>query len=116
MEDGISVLMDPHDFQQVITNLMINAIQSMKDGGELNIIAVKNNSHVILEVSDTGEGIEEHYRDNIFDPFYTTKPPGEGTGLGLWNTYEIVKSYEGEISVSSENGKGSTFTIKLNSA
>jgi two-component system NtrC family sensor kinase len=116
VENGINVLMDPHDFQQVITNLMINSIQSMKNGGELNITAGKNNSHVILEVSDTGEGIEEHYRDNIFDPFYTTKPPGEGTGLGLWVTYEIIKSYQGEISVSSENGKGSTFTIKLNSA
>ncbi len=116
VEGGINVMMDPHDFQQVITNLMINAVQSMKNGGELNIIAGKNNSHVILEVSDTGDGIAEDSHDNIFDPFYTTKQPGEGTGLGLWITYEIIKNYHGEISVSSEKGKGSTFTIKLNSA
>ncbi len=116
VEGGISVMMDPHDFQQVVTNLMINAVQSMKEGGELNIIAGKKNSHVILEVSDTGEGIAEDCHDNIFDPFYTTKQPGEGTGLGLWITYEIIKSYHGEISVSSEKGKGSTFSIQLNSA
>jgi signal transduction histidine kinase len=95
-------------------NLMINAIQSMKQGGTLSVNAFRNNSKVILEVSDTGDGIEEENLDKIFDPFYTTKRPGEGTGLGLWLTYEIVKNYDGEISVHSKKGKGSTFTIKFN--
>jgi signal transduction histidine kinase len=70
----------------------------------------------MLEVSDTGKGIDENELDKIFDPFYTTKHPGEGTGLGLWLTYEIVKYYNGDITVSSKKGHGTTFNITLNSA
>jgi signal transduction histidine kinase len=114
IQDDITVSIDPIDLQQVMINLMINAIQSMKQGGTLSVNAFRNNSKVILEVSDTGDGIEEENLDKIFDPFYTTKRPGEGTGLGLWLTYEIVKNYDGEISVHSKKGKGSTFTIKFN--
>jgi signal transduction histidine kinase len=113
IENGITVLIDPLDFQQAMINLMINAIQSMKKGGTLNVNAFRNNSSVIIEVSDTGEGIEEEKLSKIFDPFYTTKQPGEGTGLGLWLTYEIVKNYDGEISVHSKKGEGSTFIIKF---
>jgi signal transduction histidine kinase len=113
VEDDVSVYIDPHDLHQVITNLMINAVQSMKDGGKLSVHAHRNDANVILEVSDTGEGIEEKELKNIFDPFYSTKQPGEGTGLGLWLTYEIVKNYGGEITVHSEKGKGSTFKVQF---
>jgi signal transduction histidine kinase len=114
IEKGLKVFIDPHDLQQVLLNLLINAIQSMKNGGVLGVSAYKKNSSVIIEVSDTGEGIEKEDINRIFDPFYTTKPPGEGTGLGLWLTYEIINNYKGEISVRSEKGKGSTFVLKLN--
>jgi signal transduction histidine kinase len=114
IEDNTSVVMDPRDLQQVMINLMINAVQSMKDGGTLNVNAYRDNSKIVLEVSDTGEGIDEENLHKIFDPFYTTKQPGEGTGLGLWLIYEIVNNYDGEISVRSEKDKGSTFTIMFN--
>jgi len=114
VDKDISVFIDPHDLQQIMLNLMINAVQSMNNGGTLNVDAHRSNSKVILEVSDTGKGIGRKDINKIFDPFYTTKMPGEGTGLGLWVTYEIVKSYNGEISVESEEGKGSKFTLQFN--
>jgi len=96
-----------------LMNLMINAVQSMKNGGVLSVNARNINSEVVLEMSDSGEGIDKEDIHKIFDPFYTTKMPGEGTGLGLWVTYEIVKSYDGEIAIESEKRKGSKFTLKF---
>jgi two-component system NtrC family sensor kinase len=116
IENGISVVMDPHDLQQVMINLMINAIQSMKNGGTLGVSAYKSNSKVVIDLADTGEGIDEENIGNIFDPFYTTKQPGEGTGLGLWLTYETLKNYNAEISVQSKKGIGSTFTVRFSGA
>ena len=114
VQNGTSVYIDPHDLHQVLMNLMINAIHSMKHGGTLSINAHRNNEKTILEICDTGEGMDKTEIMNIFDPFYTTKMPGEGTGLGLWLTYEIVTSYNGDISVESEKGTGSKFTIEFN--
>ena len=94
---------------------MINAVQSMAEGGILTINAFCKESKVILEISDTGKGIEEKDISKIFDPFYTTKQPGEGTGLGLLLTYDIVNSYDGEITVTSKKNKGTTFSVKFNS-
>ncbi|GBE33194.1 MAG TPA: HAMP domain-containing histidine kinase [Nitrospirae bacterium] len=111
IEEKLHVHIDPHDFQQIIMNLIINAIQSMENGGTLSIRAFGRNGLIIFEVRDTGEGIAGDEIDNIFDPFFTTKAPGEGTGLGLWLTYEIVKNYNGNISVRSKKGGGSTFSI-----
>jgi signal transduction histidine kinase len=116
VENGMSVVMDPHDLQQVMINLMINAIQSMKNGGTLGVSAYKSNSKVVIDLADTGEGIDEENIGNIFDPFYTTKQPGEGTGLGLWLTYETLKNYNAEISVQSKKGIGSTFTVRFSGA
>ncbi len=113
VSNGLAVMIDPHDFQQILTNIMQNAVQSMKSGGTLGIKAQRSDSRVILEISDTGEGIEDEDIDKIFDPFYTTKSPGEGTGLGLWVTYEIIKHYEGEISVHSKKGEGTAVSIKF---
>ncbi len=113
IEAGLTVRLDPIDLQQALINLMINAVQSMAEGGILTINAFCKGSKVILEVSDTGEGIEEEDILKIFDPFYTTKAPGEGTGLGLWLTYDIVNSYGGEIAVTSRKNKGTTFSIKF---
>jgi signal transduction histidine kinase len=116
VQNGASIFIDPHDLHQVLMNLMINAVQSMKNGGTLSINAHKIDSEVILEMSDTGDGIDREDIHKIFDPFYTTKMPGEGTGLGLWVTYEIVKSYDGEISIESKKGEGSKFILKFKQA
>lgn len=113
IERGLTVFIDPHDFQQCMINLMINAIQSMKDGGTLLIEAAQNESRVVVTMTDTGHGIGSEDLHKIFDPFYTTKGPSEGTGLGLWLTYEIIKKYKGEINVDSEVGKGSTLTMSM---
>jgi len=114
IEEGLSVFIDRHDLHQIMLNLLINAEQAMgESGGTLTVSAYRDNSRVIIEVSDTGEGIDERDIGKIFDPFFTTKKPKEGTGLGLWLTYEIVKSYNGDISVKSKKGEGTTFTIEL---
>jgi signal transduction histidine kinase len=113
VEEDLSVLIDPIDLQQIIINLMINAIQSMTNGGVLKINAHRNASKILIEVSDSGEGISQAKMSHIFDPFYTTKKPGEGTGLGLWLTYEIITNYDGEISVESEEGRGTSFTVSF---
>jgi len=112
--EGLSILIDPYDLQQILINLMVNAEQAMEStGGMLTVKGYNRDSKVIIEVSDTGDGIDEKDIGRIFDPFYTTKPPGEGTGLGLWLTYEIVKTYNGDISVESKKGEGSTFKLEF---
>ncbi len=114
VEDGVSIVIDPYDLQLITINLLINAIQSMNNGGSISVNSFYEDSRVAFEVSDTGEGIEDENVSTIYDPFYTTKQPGEGTGLGLWIVYEIVEYYNAKISVNSKKGEGSTFTIKFN--
>ncbi|BDB17944.1 two-component sensor histidine kinase [Pseudomonas sp. CYM-20-01] len=99
---------------QVVMNLVINAAQAM--GPERGTITISNGvegEHVWLEVADNGCGIAPETVQKIFDPFFTTKPVGEGTGLGLSLSYGIVKKHRGDISVSSELGKGTTFRVVL---
>jgi signal transduction histidine kinase len=99
---------------QVVMNLVINAAQAM--GPERGTITISNGvegEHVWLEVADNGCGIAPESVQKIFDPFFTTKPVGEGTGLGLSLSYGIVKKHRGDISVSSEPGKGTTFRVVL---
>jgi len=99
---------------QVVMNLVINAAQAM--GPERGTITISNGvegEHVWLEVADNGCGIAPESVQKIFDPFFTTKPVGEGTGLGLSLSYGIVKKHRGDISVSSELGKGTKFRVVL---
>ncbi len=114
--EDVRFIFDVHDFQQLLLNLFINAIHAMKDGGLLQVRGYKEDSKVIIEVVDSGCGIEAENISKIFDPFFTTKSTGEGTGLGLWLTYEIVRNYNGEISVESDIGKGSRFILRFPSA
>jgi len=99
---------------QVVMNLVINAAQAM--GPERGIITISNGvegENVWLEVADNGCGIAPEAVQKIFDPFFTTKPVGEGTGLGLSLSYGIIKKHPGDISVSSELGKGTKFRVVL---
>ena len=98
--------------QQVFANLITNACQSMRAGGVLTIETAYRDGRVEISFTDTGEGIPEEHLSRIFDPFFTTKGEG-GTGLGLAVSHTIIKKHEGEISVESEPGRGSTFRIQL---
>jgi two-component system NtrC family sensor kinase len=100
--------------QQVFLNLFLNAIHAMPNGGELIVRATPYSSdYNRVDVQDTGVGITAERLEKIFDPFYTTKGVGRGTGLGLSVTYGIVREHGGYIEVASEVGKGSTFSVFL---
>ncbi len=111
--ENLRFTFDVHDLQQLFLNLFINAVHAMESEGVLTVRAARQDSTVAIEVTDTGRGIRPENIGRIFDPFFTTKPTGEGTGLGLWLTYEIVRNYDGEISVESETGKGSRFLMRF---
>ncbi len=106
---------DPLQLRQVFLNLMNNAAEAMPEGGTLTLRTRRDpaNEQVIAQVQDTGIGIPPENMKKIFTPFFTTKPIGKGTGLGLAIIYGIVKMHRGQISVQSEVGKGTTFTITL---
>ncbi|MCA9402275.1 MAG: histidine kinase [Candidatus Omnitrophica bacterium] len=98
---------------QVFVNLIVNAAQAMADRGTIAIRTYLDEDRVCAEVADTGQGISQGDLLRIFDPFFTTKPVGMGTGLGLSVCHEIIKNYEGDITVTSEVNKGTTFLVKL---
>ena len=97
----------------VCMNLLMNAVQAMKDGGMLTVRTRYAGSTVTLEIADTGPGIELHHLDRIWDPFFTTKPIGQGTGLGLSITRQSVARYGGTIRVESRPGEGARFIVEL---
>jgi two-component system, NtrC family, sensor kinase len=106
---------DPLQLNQVFLNLMNNAVDAMPDGGSLILRAQKGPQpgFVTVQVQDTGTGISKENMSKLFTPFFTTKPIGTGTGLGLAIAYGIVKMHQGQISVHSVVGQGTTFTITL---
>ena len=101
--------------KQVLINIIVNAAEAMHGSGTLTITSYPSpdRKSIILEFTDTGEGIPEENLTRIFDPFFTTKEVGKGTGLGLATSYGIVEDHGGRISVKSKVGEGSTFTIEL---
>ncbi|NMH66462.1 PAS domain-containing sensor histidine kinase [Shewanella salipaludis] len=99
--------------QQVFMNLLLNAINAMPEGGELHITLEQQGGEARISIKDTGTGIAEDALDKIFDPFHTTSPVGQGVGLGLSLCYSIVKQHLGSISVDSQPGQGTTFTVSL---
>jgi len=101
--------------KQVFMNIIINAAEAMHGNGELTIhtCASADRRTVVMEFSDTGEGIPEENLSRIFEPFFTTKEIGKGTGLGLATSYGIIESHGGKIGVRSRLGQGATFTIEL---
>lgn len=112
-EDPQFVHLDPARLQQVLMNLIINAKDAMPNGGSLTLSTRRNGEHdtVHLSVTDTGIGMTDEVKARLFEPFFTTKPPGKGTGIGLATCYQIVKEYDGRISVESQPGKGTTFHV-----
>lgn len=107
------VVADPEKIQQVLLNLMINAIDAMPEGGTLGVSLEQDADEAVLRVSDTGAGMPPELIDHIFDPFYTTKPAGRGNGLGLVVVEGIVGEHSGRIDVSSTPGEGTTFSVRL---
>lgn len=124
-----TILADPTQFHQIIMNLCTNAYQAMQENGgilgvRLSQITLEDDSkipgselaagnYLLLEVSDTGCGIKQKTLAHIFDPYFTTKKKGEGTGLGLAVVHGIIKSYQGDITVYSELDKGTNFHVYL---
>ena len=126
--EGLSIMADGPQIEQVLLNIAINGRSAMPEGGVLTIETgrveldagfIKNlghgepGSYAQITLSDTGSGMDERTRERVFEPFFTTKEVGKGTGLGLSIAYGIIKQHNGHISVSSELGRGTTFTILL---
>lgn len=125
---GVTVHLDAHPsaqpvlvsgqssaLREVLVNLILNGLEAMPAGGELHIETARDGAWVVLRVSDTGVGMTEEVRARVFTPFFTTKSAGS-TGLGLSSAKDLVASHGGTISVASEQGRGTTFTIILPSA
>ena len=115
LEEDLYVYLNIDSLKQVFLNIFQNAVHAMPNGGELRVhtSVSDDNEWVLVEFTDCGVGISEENLKNIFTPFFTTKAPNEGTGLGLYLTYTLLKREGGDIQVESVVGKGTTFTVYL---
>ncbi len=106
---------DSNKLEQVFVNIIVNALQAMPEGGVLTVRTrvAESRRFIEIEISDTGCGIPQEHLSKLFDPFFSTKKAGEGTGLGLSVTLGIVERHNGTIDVQSKVGEGSTFTVRL---
>ncbi len=105
--------LDGNELEQVLVNLVNNSIDAIARGGTITIAAAHDADHVLLTVRDDGCGIAQKDLDTVFQPFFTTKPPGEGTGLGLAVVYGIVQGWGGTIHAASVVGQGTTMTVHI---
>jgi signal transduction histidine kinase len=103
----------PGQLNQVIMNLLVNAGHAIEEKGVIEITTYQQQDDIYIKVRDTGKGIPPENIKHLFEPFFTTKPVGQGTGLGLSISYGIIEKHHGEISVNSEVGVGTEFTIRL---
>ena len=104
---------DQAQLQQVFFNLISNAIDAIGKEGAIEVKSARFDSEIHVSIKDNGPGIPEVQQRKVFDPFFTTKSSGKGTGLGLWVSYNIIEKMGGTITLQSEVGKGSTFTVKI---
>jgi len=107
------LLVNPDQIEQVFLNLLLNALDAMPDGGDLRVTMRRQGPEVVIQVEDTGRGIDPEVMDRVFDPFFTTKPLGKGTGLGLSICYGTVRDHGGTITIRSTKGVGTIFTVRL---
>ena len=125
-DESLTVLADSGQIEQILMNIATNARDAMPKGGILSIktehlylsdgipgTLIPAGEYAVISISDTGKGMDENTKQRIFEPFFTTKEVGKGTGLGLSIVYGIIKQHNGEITVYSEPGKGTTFRIYL---
>lgn len=106
---------DQGKMKQVFVNMLLNAFQAIKEKGFIKITTQhkKETAQIKIKIEDSGQGIDRDVLEKIFNPFFTTKKPGEGTGLGLSLSYGIIQEHDGDIQVESRQGQGTTFTITL---
>src|SRR4029077_5571122 len=109
------ILGDADQLTQVLLNLGANAVDAMPDGGELVFQTElrPESDAIVIKIIDSGAGMTAEHAPRIFEPFYTTKPEGQGTGLGMSVSLGIVKNHGGRIEVSSEAGRGTTMAVEL---
>ncbi len=108
------LLVVPDQLVQVFINILMNAVDALDNvPGTIAIRTSHNPKDVIISIRDTGKGIDPNDKEKIFEPFFSTKEVGTGTGLGLWVSYGIVKNFGGDVIVDSQPGEGSTFTVTL---
>lgn len=112
-EEQLLLKADTIQLTQIIFNLIINAIYFSPKNGLITIEASESKNHIILKVSDEGTGLSDEALEKVFQPFFTTKPTGDGSGLGLSVVHGIVASHKGIITVENNKNKGATFTVKL---
>ncbi|HMN67769.1 MAG TPA: ATP-binding protein [Bdellovibrionales bacterium] len=112
-QEELPVKVEPHLMQQVIFNLVNNACQAMSEKGEIAVHTRRNKSWALLEVRDTGPGINAELLEKIFEPFFTTKKEGEGTGLGLSLSRDFVRQFGGDLECESNQGEGAVFRVRL---
>ncbi|AKJ05161.1 phospho-acceptor domain-containing protein [Archangium gephyra] len=107
------ILGRPAQLNQVFTHLLLNAVQAIPERGVIHVTTLHEGDEVLVRISDTGHGMTPEVLSKIFSPFFTTKPPGKGAGLGLSISEGIITSHKGRIEVQSQFGQGSTFTVRL---
>jgi signal transduction histidine kinase len=107
------VLADAHQIQEVVLNLLTNAVDAMPAGGALRVATRRDGERAVLAVADRGPGIPAGARARLFEPFFTTKDRQGGTGLGLAICREIVQSHDGTIGIADTPGGGATFEVRL---
>src|ERR1019366_9525308 len=113
-QDIYPILVDQEKIKIAFLNIIVNAIEAMDDGGTLHLSTETRNNRCVTKITDTGTGMSKEDVARLFEPYFTTKE--KGTGLGLTNTQNIILSHNGKISVESESGKGTSFTISFNFA
>jgi signal transduction histidine kinase len=104
---------DKKQIQEILFNLIRNAAQAITESGKITVSAHEQDAKVLIDITDTGCGIPEDKLGMIFNPFYTTKDPGKGTGLGLFIVRQVVERNKGKISLKSKVGEGTTFTLEF---
>lgn len=107
------VLGHPGELMQVVLNLVLNALYAVRESGEIAVSTAVEGGMAILRVADSGEGIPQENLNKLFEPFFSTKPAGQGIGIGLSSSYNIIKKHAGEIFVESIHGQGSVFIVTL---